>query len=263
MLECVINISEGRDLALVAEIGASAGDALLDIHSDPDHHRSVLTVVGEDAPRAIARATVAHLDLREHVGAHPRLGALDVVPFVALDGSTPDDARRARDSFASWIADELGVPAFLYGPERTLPELRRGAWVEFGPDTGPSAPHPTAGAVAVGMRPVLVAWNLWLADADLDTARRIASAIRGPGVRALGLQVGDHVQVSMNLIDPLTVGPATVYDRVASMAPIARAELVGLVPDEVVAVVAPERRAQLDVTVERTIGARLASRRRN
>ena len=136
----------------------------------------------------------------------------------------------ARDSFASWAGAELGLPCFLYGPERTLPEVRRGAFSVLSPDAGPSDPHPTAGACAVGARRPLVAYNLWLESAGLDVARAIARSLRGPAVRALGLPVGDSVQVSMNLVDPLVVGPADVYDQVAAIARIARAELVGLVP---------------------------------
>lgn len=111
MLECVVNISEGSDRALVGAIGAAAGRDLLDVHADPDHNRSVLTLVGEVAPRRVARAAVGRLDLRGHRGAHPRLGVVDVVPFVPLAGSTMADAEAARDRFAAWIAGELGVPA--------------------------------------------------------------------------------------------------------------------------------------------------------
>ena len=125
------------------------------------------------------------------------------------------------------------------------PEVRKGAFTTFGPDTGPLAPHPTAGAVAVGARPLLVAYNLWLADADLATARWIAGGLRGPAVRALGLAVGDRVQVSMNLIDPTRVGPAQVWDAVADDARIERAELVGLLPTAVLTATPPERWTQL------------------
>ena len=253
MLECVINISEGRDLTAVERIGRAAGPALLDVHTDPDHHRSVLTVVGPDAARAIAAATVITVDLRHHQGVHPRLGALDVVPFVPLGSSTMDDAVAARDALAGWIGDVLGVPCFLYGPERTLPEVRRRAFVDLAPDLGPPAPHPTAGACAVGARPVLVAYNLWLAEPDLDRAKAIARDLRGPAVRALGLDVGGEAQVSMNLVDPASVGPADVYDRVAAVAPIGRAELVGLVPEAVLHAIAPDRWAQLDLAADRTI----------
>jgi len=260
VLECVLNLSEGRRVGVVAGLAATAGDDLLDVHSDPDHNRSVLTLVGTDAPRAVARAAVERLDLRTHRGVHPRIGVVDVVPFVALSGSTAADALRARDDFAAWIATELGVPAFLYGPERSLPDVRRGAFGDLRPDHGPSEPHPTAGAVAVGARPVLVAWNLWLADGDLATARSIATELRGPDVRALGLQVGDDVQVSMNLVNPLRTGPAEVYDRVAARARIRRAELVGLLTDEVLRSVPSTRWDELDLGPDRTVESRVARR---
>ena len=220
MLECVVNVSEGRDRAVVAAIARAGSDALLDVHSDPDHHRSVLTLAGpgpdlEEAVRAVARATVQRIDLRRHDGVHPRLGALDVVPFVPLgpDGSPGGPgidlgpALEARDRFAAWAGAELALPCFLYGPERTLPEVRREAFGRLAPDTGPPGPHPGAGACAVGARPVLVAYNVWLTTPDLAVARAVASAIRGPAVRALGLAVGGATQVSCNLIDPLAVGP--------------------------------------------------------
>jgi glutamate formiminotransferase len=182
------------------------------------------------------------------------------VPFVPLAGSTYEDALRARDAMSSWIANELQIPVFLYGPERSLPEIRRSAFTTLQPDLGPSEPHPTAGAVAVGARELMLAWNLWLSERDLDLAKSIASSIRGPGVRALGLQVGDEVQVSMNLIDPLTVGPAEVYDRVAALAAIERAELVGLAPQAVLDSVNENRREQLNLSVETTIESRLQRR---
>lgn len=260
MLECVINISEGRDLAVVEVIGRAAGRELLDVHTDPDHNRSVLTVVGEHAAQAVAIATVLSIDVSAHDGVHPRIGALDVVPFVPLGSSTMEDAVAARDRFAMWLGDELGVPGFLYGPERSLPDVRRGAFTALEPDTGPHAPHPTAGASAVGARPVLVAYNLWLEEPDLDTARRIAKELRGPGVRTLGLEVGDEVQVSMNLIDPMEVGPAAAYDLVAAAAEIHRAELVGLVPRDVLEAIDPSRWEELDLGPDRTIEGRLEAR---
>jgi glutamate formiminotransferase len=260
VLECVINISEGGRGAVIDRIAGAAGADLLDVHSCEAHNRSVLTVVGTDAPRSVARAAVELLDLTDHRGAHPRFGVVDVVPFVPLEGSSMDDAVEARDSFAAWIAAELSVPAFLYGPERSLPEVRREAFGLLSPDLGPDSPHPTAGAVAVGARPVLLAWNLWLTDPDLELARRIATEIRGPGVRALGLRVGDSVQVSMNLVDPILVGPVGVYDRVALRAGIGRAELVGLVTEDVLRAVDPDRWNQLDLSADRTIESRLATR---
>ena len=260
MLECIVNVSEGRDIRVLDALGAAGGADLLDRHVDPHHHRTVLTTVGEGAARRIARAAVELIDLRAHDGVHPRLGALDVVPFVALDGSTAADARAARDRFTAWIGEALGVPAFRYGEDGdlpTLPEVRRRAFVDLEPDAGPAAAHPTAGAVAVGARPPLVAYNLWLAEPDLDRARAVASAVRGDGIRALGLAVGDRVQVSMNLVDPFRVGPGEAYDRVAAEVPVAGAELVGLVPRRVLEAVAPSRWADLDLAEDRTIEARL------
>ena len=252
LLECVINISEGRDSPLLHRIAGAGGHSVLDLHSDPDHHRSVLTLAGpaedvEMGARAVAAETVARLDISAHAGAHPRIGALDVVPFVSLRGWPLEDgpaelALAARDSFARWACRELDLPCFLYGPQRSLPDVRRSAWTRLGPDCGPAVADPRSGACAVGARPVLVAYNLWLADADVDTARLVASQIRGPTIRALGLAVGSGagagsdadtgsgVQVSCNLIAPWEVGPGAVFDAVASRTAVARAELVGLLP---------------------------------
>lgn len=260
MIECVINISEGRDLALVEDIAQSAGHDLLDVHSDPDHNRSVITVVDPSAPAAVIGAAVERLDLTSHAGVHPRIGVVDVVPFVPLGSATLDDAVARRDATAEWIAGELGIPVFLYGPERTLPDIRRHAFTGLEPDLGPDRPHPTAGAVAVGARGPLLAWNLWLTEPDLDAARQIAASVRGPGVRALGLRVGEEVQVSMNLTDPTTVGPAEVYDRVAASVAIARAELVGLAPRAVLDAVDRRRWEELDLSIDTTIEHRLAHR---
>ena len=268
MLECVLNISEGRDLARVARIAAAAGDAVLDVHSDPHHHRSVLTLMGEDAPRRVTTEALQLIDLRRHRGVHPRLGVVDVVPFVPLGPTTMDEAVMARNAFAEWAADEQGLPCFLYGPgphDPTLPGLRREAWTSRSPDFGPSRPHPTAGAVCVGARPVLVAYNVWLAGQDVTLARRVATAVRGPAIRALGLAVGERLQVSMNLIAPDEVGPAAAYDLVRAKAAalgaaVEGAELVGLVPDAVLHAVPAARWAELDLAPDRAIGARLAER---
>jgi glutamate formiminotransferase/glutamate formiminotransferase/formiminotetrahydrofolate cyclodeaminase len=260
VLECVVNVSEGRDPGVIAALADACDDDLLDVHSDEFHHRSVFTLVGTAAPRRLVELAVRSLDLRRHEGAHPRLGVADVVPFVPLAGSTSDDALAARDAFADWAAAVLGVPCFLYGPERSLPEVRRHAWTDLAPDRGPKQPHPTAGAICVGARGVLVAYNLWLASADLRLATRVAALVRGPAVRALGLAVGNDVQVSLNLIDPARVGPEMAYDLVAAHAEIARAELVGLVPEAVLRSAAPQRWAQLDLAPERTIEYRLRAR---
>lgn len=267
LFECVINISEGRHATVVAAIAAAAGPLLLDVHVDGDHHRSVLTLAGpreqlRHAVRSVARTTVALIDLRHHRGAHPRMGSLDVVPWVSLAGwpVAPGDEREAvaeRDRFAGWAARELHLPCFLYGPERSLPDVRRSAWSSLAPDAGPHAPHPTAGAAAVGARGVLVAYNLWLAEPDLDAARRIAADLRGPALRTLGLRVGSGVQVSCNLIDPWRTGPGAVHDAVAARAEVERAELVGLVPRTVLAAESPDRWEQLGLGPDRTIEARL------
>jgi len=263
MLEAVVNVSEGRDLAMLGDWARTLGRACLDVHADGDHHRSVFTLTGEFAPRALTRLAIARLDLRRHRGVHPRIGVIDVVPFVPLADATMADAVAARDRFARWAWRELAVPCFLYGPERTLPDIRRGAFTALAPDVGDRSPHPSAGAIAVGARPALIAYNLWLDGSDLNVARAIARAVRSASVRTLGLQVATAVQVSCNLIDPDRVGPAEIYDAVAAQAAmggatIARAELVGLLPRAVLERIDATRWAQLDLSMERTIEARLA-----
>lgn len=258
MLECIVNISEGRDRSVVDALARATGPQLLDLHTDAHHNRSVWTLVGEEAPRRLTRAAVERLDLRAHDGVHPRIGVVDVVPFVALAGSDEGDARAARDRFCRWAGSELGLPCFAYGPERTLPEVRRRAFDGLLPTSGPTGPHPTAGATAVGARGLLVAYNLWLVQPDLDRARAIAQELRGPAVRALGLAVGDEVQVSLNLVRPAQVGPGWAWDTVAAQAQVARAELVGLVPEAVLRAEPEARWEQLDLAVDRTIEARLA-----
>ena len=269
-LECVVNVSEGRDDGVLRRLSAAAGPSLLDVHTDAAHHRSVFTLGGaadavESDVRSLSRAVVhGGLDLSEHHGAHPRIGLLDVVPFVSLIGwpevinGPLEAAQAARDRFATWAAAELGLPCFLYGPERSLPDVRRHAWRDLSPDAGPSAPHPTAGAVAVGARPVLVAYNLWLPPGiDLSVAQSVAVEIRGPSLRTLGLGLGEAVQVSCNLIDPWTVGPEAVFDAVASRVDVARAELVGLVPRAVLQRAPRHRWPELDLEPSATIEARL------
>jgi len=263
VLECVVNISEGRRLPVISQVASAAGLALLDVHRDPHHNRSVLTMASADgeeleaAVRAVADAAVRLIDLRQHDGAHPRIGALDVVPFAPLQESTLDDAVRARDRFANYACSRLSVPCFVYGPERTLPEVRRGAFSSITPDVGGPAPHPSAGAIAVGARPVLVAYNVWLVESDIARARQVARAVRGPAIRALGLSLGDRAQVSMNLVDPRRVGPDAAFDAVASQVPVAGAELVGLLPCDVLDMVPARRWDELDLGADRTIEGRL------
>ena len=253
----MINVSEGRDQSVIAAIAGAAGAAMLDVHADPHHNRAVLTLAGagvEDAARAVTVEAERRIDLRLHVGVHPRLGAVDVVPFVPLGGSTMDDALAARDAFAAWAGADLGVPCFLYGPERSLPDVRRHAFTGLAPDTGPPVAHPTAGAICVGARPLLVAYNVWLAEGvPVSVARQVARELRGPGLRALGLDVGGRAQVSMNLVDPSRLGPAEAYDAVAARAPVDGAELVGLVPAAVLAAVPQERWAELDLAADKAL----------
>lgn len=252
-----MNVSEGQDLAVLSRLRDAAGRDLLDVHTDLHHHRSVFTMVGEQAPRALTSLAVDLIDLRHHDGVHPRFGAVDVVPFVPLRGALLADAVRARDDYARWAAATLDLPCFLYGPERSLPEVRRGAFRTLAPDLGPPLAHRSAGAVAVGARPLLVAYNLWLAEPDLERAKAIATAVRSPQLRTLGLAVGDHVMVSCNLVDPVAFGPADAWDEVAGHATIARAELVGLVSETVLRSAPEDRWGQLDLAADRTIEARL------
>ena len=270
MLECVVNVSEGRRPELLSALGAAAGSALLDVHSDAHHNRAVLTMAGphvEEAARTLARVAVELLDLSSHSGVHPRLGVVDVVPFVPLaDGGDAVDlgfALAARERFAAWAGTELALPCFLYGPERTLPEVRRRAFADLAPDTGPASPHPTAGAACVGARRLLVAYNLWLAPGiPLSEAKRVAAAVRGPAVRALGLEVGDRAQVSLNLVEPTVLGPAEAFARVAVLAPVERAELVGLCPAAAVAGLSPSRLRELGISAGAVLEARLSEARR-
>jgi glutamate formiminotransferase len=307
LLECVANVSEGRDEVLLGRLADSCNDVLLDIHRDPFHHRAVFTLAGpapavETGAMSLARAAVDLLDLRNHQGVHPRFGVVDVVPFVRL----PDDTKRsdgldptpappapdhpapdhpapdswtsenwataddgpaiaARERFIDWAASELAVPCFRYGPVandgiRSLPAIRRDGFVTLRPDAGPDRPHPSAGAMAVGARGPLVAYNLWLAGVAAARAREIAAAIRGPSVRALGLDLGHAVQVSCNLIEPFAVGPDQVFDEVVDQLAgrgVDRAELVGLIPAGVLARVPSYRWAALDIAPARTIEYRL------
>ncbi len=206
--------------SLIQSLADAGGTCLLDVHADTDHNRSVLTLGGplsdiETAARSIAGTAVATIDLTAHTGVHPRLGVLDVVPFVPLDiiepeGSAWSAATAARDRFADWAGSSLGLPCFLYGPERTLPDVRRHAFTSLTPDTGPRVPHPTAGACAVGVRLPLVAYNVWITEPEsteqplvaLAVARAVAASLRGPVVRTLGLPMASGAQVSCNLIDP-------------------------------------------------------------
>jgi glutamate formiminotransferase / 5-formyltetrahydrofolate cyclo-ligase len=275
IVECVVNVSEGRDEAALAEFAEAAGTALLDVHRDPDHHRSVFTLAGSPElvaarARALATTVVAKLSLRSHEGAHPRLGVLDVVPFVPyLRGGPPPTELGAavalRDDLARWLGTELGVPVFLYGPrrdgaDRTLPEVRKSAFRGLVPDHGPREADPRTGASAVGARPVLVAYNVWVSSPAI--ARTVASALRSREVRTLGIAVGSRAQVSCNLVEPLSIGPADVYDEVlrqvtALGGTVLDAELVGLLPEVVLQAVPRSRHAELGLSDHATVEARL------
>ena len=258
-LESVPNFSEGRDRAVIEAIGAALSEVrLLDVHTDPDHNRSVFTVVGED--EALIGALVAAvacardlIDLASHTGAHPRIGAADVVPVVPLRPEDMERATAAASELAGRIG-ELSLPVFLYGelaPGRGPAFFRQGGTDglverllsgELEPDFGPAELHPTAGGVIVGARRPLIAFNVDLHGATIAHARSIASAIRErdggfKGVRALGLELpsSGRVQVSMNVEDWEASALHEIVHRIeleaASLgAEVERAELVGLMP---------------------------------
>jgi glutamate formiminotransferase / 5-formyltetrahydrofolate cyclo-ligase len=275
IVECVVNVSEGRDEVVLAEFAEAAGTALLDVHRDADHHRSVFTLAGSPElvaarVRALASTVVSALDLRRHLGVHPRLGVLDVVPFVPYrpGGLPPSDLTGAvelRDEFGHWLGTELGVPVFLYGPgrdgsDRTLPDVRRNAFRGLAPDHGPTQADPRTGATAVGARRVLVAYNVWVSSPEL--ARNVAAEVRSRAVRTLGLALGSRAQVSCNLVEPLRTGPADVYDEVfhrvsALDGSVLGAELVGLIPEVVLGAVPRSRYAELGLSDDATVEARL------
>ena len=270
MFECVINISEGRDQQVLERLSLAAGASLRDRHADTFHNRSVFTMIN-GAPellgdvRHLVEAALHSIDLEHHDGVHPRLGVVDVVPFVALAPDHASSAVRMRDAFAQWVAESHHLPVFLYGPlaqgERSLPYVRSHAFKGLAPDFGPPVGDVHQGAVVVGARDILVAWNLWLSHVSLDRAQFIAKMVRRPGVRTLGLQVGDQVQVSCNLFDLSLVTPSQVYDQVAANLPspgvIERAELVGLVPRSLLQREDPERWRQLGLSDDATIESRL------
>jgi glutamate formiminotransferase/glutamate formiminotransferase/formiminotetrahydrofolate cyclodeaminase len=263
VLLAIPNVSEGRDLALVAAIGAAylrGGARLLDTHADVDHHRAVHTLAarpGELADGLVsgAREAVARIDLRAERGIHPHVGSIDVVPVVFVDDARRGAACAEALAVAERLGAELRLPVFLYGllsgsPARTRASLRRGGIAELTrrmhageltPDFGPREPHPTAGAVLVAARPPLVAINVELAPpATVGAARAIAALIREggpeglPGVRALGLELaaqGGIAQVSTNIEDHRAVPLADVVAAVARHAPVAACELVGLAPE--------------------------------
>ena len=271
MFECVVNISEGRDLPVLERLSRAAGGSLRDRHRDRHHHRSVFTLINNrdelvNDLHSLARTAYQLIDLRRHHGVHPRFGVVDVVPFVALEPEDPAEARRLRDETARWFAEDVSIPVFLYGllddgSERTLPEVRRRAFDTLEPDLGPSSASPTQGAVAVGCRPILVAWNLWLHGVSIEDASSMARAVRAPGVRALAFAVDDDVQVSCNLIDMASARPSQLYDTVLGLmngrGEIVRAELVGLAPRALLDAEDPARWEELGLSPDATIEERL------
>jgi len=280
VLECVANVSEGRRREVVEQLAGACGAPLLDVHTDPDHNRSVFTLMddaAEDVEAAavrLAEAVARTADRSWREGVHPRLGALDVVPFVALSG-TPEaraSAVRTAQYFAGWLGDTLDVPIFLYDEadpqERPLPQVRRDAFAHRMPDYGPSEPHPKLGAVAVGARPPLVAINCELDREDVELARRIADDVRErggglPGVRALAFELRSRgrAQVSLNVTDLEATGVEEACAEVARAAraegaDLARIELVGLMPRAALEECSPAFRRRAGLGDEQTIEGR-------
>ena len=266
VIECVPNVSEGRRAdvvsALVDAVHGVSGVRLLDYSSDPSHNRSVLTMVGEALPLqsailALFDAAIARIDLRRHSGEHPRVGAVDVVPFIPIaDVTMADCVALARDT-ASEVARRFDLPVFLYEEAATLPDrrnlehIRRGEFEGLAaklrapgwtPDYGPPSPHPSAGASVIGARMPLIAYNINLATDRLDIANKIAIAVRHSGggfryVKAMGVTLADRriVQVSMNLTNYEKTPIHRVFEAVKREAArygvsVLESEIIGLVP---------------------------------
>ncbi len=267
IVECVPNFSEGRRKEVVDAIAqaiASVPDVrVLDQQMDADHNRSVITFVGDrgsvaEAAFRGAQKAVELIDMNRHRGEHPRVGALDVLPFVPIAGVTMDDCVDLARSVGQRIADQLQIPVYLYEAaatrpdRRSLPEVRRGEYEglkteiatnpDRRPDFGPPRLHPTAGACIVGARPALIAWNVNLRTTDVGVAKRIAKSIREsngglPAVRAKGFELADRglVQVSMNMVDYRKTSLVQAFEAITSLAAnegveIADCEIIGLVP---------------------------------
>jgi glutamate formiminotransferase / 5-formyltetrahydrofolate cyclo-ligase len=266
IIECVPNISEGRRADVVSAIADAIrglpGVRVLDVQSDPAHNRSVLTLAGEAAPLKEAVLTlferaVKAIDLRQHTGEHPRLGAVDVVPFVPIEGVTMDACVGLAKEVGSQVASRFGVPVFLYEEaastpaRRNLEDIRRGEFEglaskmrqpEWKPDFGPSQPHASAGAAIIGARMPLIAYNINLATNRLDVAKKIAAGIRMSSggyryVKAMGIALDDRgiVQVSMNLTNYEKTPIFRVFETVKREAArygvnVLESEIVGLVP---------------------------------
>jgi glutamate formiminotransferase len=296
LIECVPNVSEGRDRTVIARLAdavhAVAGVRLMDVHADPDHHRSVFSFLGrppavETAALALADRALAVIDLRGHQGQHPRIGALDVLPFVPLAGLGMADAVAVARRVGAAIAARHRLPVWYYGhaatrPERVrLPDVRRGGYEALAerlrsgdaPDEGPARFDPRAGAVLVAAREILVAFNVWLASSDLELARGVARAVREsggglPAVQALGLPLPSRglVQVSMNLLDYRVTPIPAAFDRVREEAArrgagVRRSELVGVAPRAAFAGRTPESIGLTDFTADRLLDTYLNAAR--
>jgi glutamate formiminotransferase len=267
-VECVPNFSEGRRRevidSIIAPLRSQPGAHLLDWRADPDHNRLVATLVGSPGPvqEAVLRAAaaaIAGIDMREHRGAHPRIGAVDVVPFVPLRSIAMAECVEVARGFGERFSRELKVPVYLYEEAAFLPERRSLEKVRKGeletlakeigsrdrrPDYGEPRLHPTAGATAVGARAFLLAFNVNLDSTDIDAARSIARAIRAssgglPGVKAVGVDLAQRglVQVSINVTDPVASPLAVVFEAVREQAArrgiaVAESELYGMAPAE-------------------------------
>ena len=269
LVECVPNFSEGRDAATIEALRLALtsvpGVRLLDVQADAAHNRSVFTFVAPpdasvEAALAAMRVATERIDLSRHTGEHPRMGATDVVPFVPVRDVTMDDCVALARRLADRAAAELQIPIYLYvkaatRPERErLPDIRKGEFEGLrdrigkdpaaDPDFGPKRIHPTAGATAIGARPFLVAFNIYLDTGDVTIAKDIAKRIRTssgglPAVQASGFDVDGKAQVSMNLLDIDVTSPATVFAAVEAAArqrgvAILKSEVVGLVPERAV-----------------------------
>ena len=266
LIECVPNVSEGRRAEVISEMAGTIrgvpGVRLLDHSSDSSHNRSVFTLVGdpvgvERAVLALFERAIATIDLRSHKGEHPRLGAVDVVPFIPIEGVTMAECVALAKNVGAEVASRFGVPVYLYeeassSPARkNLEDIRRGefeglagkmASLEWTPDFGPTAPHPSAGASVIGARMPLIAYNINLATDRLDVAKKIAAAIRQSSggfryVKAAGflLQERGIVQVSMNLTNYEKTPIFRVFETVKREAErygvsILESEIVGLAP---------------------------------
>jgi glutamate formiminotransferase len=284
ILECVPNVSEGRDRRLIDRLADSvrsvSGVSLADIHVDPDHHRSVFTFLGtppavEAAALALAESVLAGIDMSRHRGVHPRIGALDVLPFIPLRGLTMADAVAVARRVGRLLAERFDLPVYFYGEaasveeRRRLADIRRGEYEglelkladpSWAPDCGPASFNSKSGATAVGARRILVAFNVWLDSDDLEIVRAIARIIRessggAPGLQAMGIRLAGRgiVQVSMNLLDYRRTSLPRAFDLVQSEAAgrgvsIKQSELVGLAPQEAFHGRSPESLGLADFT---------------